>query len=180
MYDAVKRIADRIALRLAKAEASRTGLSQPDAEKLILDAIRFSVVNRNLEGEALKEAFESELNSSSEEYAANYRKIQSEAKIKMIRPAYDKAVRAGTDPVEFIRVMLGLPKELVEETIAELKRQDEEVAEIRAGQSPEGESIPTPRAEAEDAADDDDWDNVPSSPGPAPDLFAGAVRNDDQ
>lgn len=160
MFDVVEKIAAR-ARRTAVAEAKNLVLPQDVAEQVVLAAVSYSVGNPDLTGDDLRTAFAAELEVSGDGFAVSYRQAVADKNAKKFRADYDKAVAAGTDPVEFIRVVGGITREEAEIVVAGLEKQ-----------APSGEIVPAPR--------DDDWDNVPASPGPAPELFAGAVRDDDQ
>lgn len=148
MFDVVEKIAGRVR-RTATTEAKKLGVPQDVAEAVVLAAVTYSVTNPSLTGEELRTEFTRELNSSDAEYAVAYRKAVAD---KKFRPEYDKAVKAGADPVEYLRVALSVTKDEAENAVAELKAQDEAVAQTLA----------------------DDDESV-TSPGPAPDLYEGAV-----
>lgn len=149
MFDVVEKISGRVR-RTATAEAKKLGVPQDVAEQVVLAAVAYSVANAEQTGEELRTGFTKELNSSGEDFAVAYRKAVAD---KTLRPSYDKAVKAGVDPVPFLQADLGLTKDEAEVAVAELKRQDEEVAQTLA----------------------DDEDEPVTSPGPAPDLYQGAV-----
>lgn len=162
MFDVVEKIAGRVR-RTAIAEAKKLGVPQDVAERVVLAAVAHSVISPGLTGDELRESFTAELNVSDDEFAVSYRQAVADKNVKEFRSDYDKAIAAGADPVEFIRVAGGITREEAENVVAELKKQ-----------SAASESIPAPRE------DDDGWDNVAPSPGPAPDPFAGAVQEDDR
>lgn len=149
MFDVVEKIAGRVR-RTATAEAKKLGVPQDVAEQVVLAAVTYAVANAEQTTEELRAGFTKDLNSSDADYAVAYRKAVAD---KKFRPEYDKAVKAGADPVEYLRVSLSLTVEEATAAVTELKKQDEEVAQTL----------------------EDDWDTAPSTPGPAPDLYDGAV-----
>jgi hypothetical protein len=154
VFDVVETIAARIR-RVVTKESRKLGLAQPDAELVMVAAIAYALGSPELTGEELRTRFNAELKNNEDDYARNYRRALTE---KTLRPGYDKAVKAGVDPVPFLQADLGLTHQEAVSAVADLKRQDEEVAQT--------------------LTDDDDWDKVPASPGPAPDVYAGAVPAD--